>query len=241
MKVYDFFLLVLAGSTLAACAGGIKQHEATYNERMLADQRARIAAGEDVYGENLPALSSDPIQSSLWAKSVGSPYIVRNQKAQAVGDLLTIVIDETAEASTKANTETKRDSDVELGTSGTLGQGDPTQIGSVGLTSEFSNNFKGEGTTDRSGRFQATVQAVVEDVLPNGTLFIRGRKLITINNEDQEVEISGFVRPDDIKIGNTVQSSMLADASIRYLGNGVIGDKQRVGWGSRLLDWVWPF
>ncbi|PIR21641.1 MAG: flagellar biosynthesis protein FlgH [Deltaproteobacteria bacterium CG11_big_fil_rev_8_21_14_0_20_45_16] len=225
---------------LCSCAVN-KPHEATYNERMLEYQKMRLAAGEDIYGENEAQTTSDPVQSSLWAKSVGSPYIIRNQKAQKIGDLLTIVVDETAEASTTAKTDAKKESKLSAGGGLSFGQGALEQVGSVSGTSDYTNEQKGSGTTDRSGKFQATVQAVVESVLPNGTLFVRGRKNIMINNEDQEVEISGFVRPDDIKINNTVISSMMADAEIRYLGKGTISDKQRAGWGSRFLDWVWPF
>jgi len=229
-------------SILLLCSCAVdKPHEATYNERMLEYQKMRLAAGEDIYGENEAQTTSDPVQSSLWAKSVGSPYIIRNQKAQKIGDLLTIVVDETAEASTRAKTDAKKESKLSAGAGLSFGQGALEQVGSVSGTSDYKNEQKGSGTTDRSGKFQATVQAVVESVLPNGTLFVRGRKNIMINNEDQEVEISGFVRPDDIKINNTVISSMMADAEIRYLGKGTISDKQRAGWGSRFLDWVWPF
>lgn len=226
---------------LVACGSMKKPHEPTYNEKMLEEQRARRAAGEDLNDPFSMTRSSDPIQSSLWAKSHGNPYLLRNQKAQKVGDLLTIVIMEEASATTSANTDTKRESDLELDGALSLGNAAASQKGVISGTSEYTSEFKGSGTTDRSGSLTATVQAVVEEVLPNGNLFVRGRKVITINNEDQEVEITGFVRPDDIKINNLVNSKAMADAKIRYLGNGVVADKQRVGWGTRLLDFVWPF
>jgi len=218
-----------------------KPTEPTYNQKLLRDQRARIEAGEDIYKPVSNDPSSDPIQSSLWARSIGSPYLVRNQKAQKVGDLLTILVDESAQATTSAKTDAKRDGKISLSGALTLGQGDPEQAGSLTGTAANKNEFKGEGKTDRSGKIETTVQAVVEDVLPNGTLFVRGRKELTINNEDQVVEITGFVRSDDIRINNTVLSSLLADAEIRYVGDGVISDKQKTGWGTRLLDAVWPF
>lgn len=233
--------LLTLSFVIAACGSVRKPHEPTFNEKMLKEQRARRAAGEDMEDVFSRARSSDPVEASLWAKSKGSPYLLRNQKAQKVGDLLTIVIMEEASATTSANTDTKRESDLELDGALSLGNSAASQKGVISGTSEYSSEFKGSGTTDRSGSLTATVQAVVEEVLPNGNLFVRGRKVITINNEDQEVEITGFVRPDDIKINNLVNSKSLADAKIRYLGNGVVADKQRVGWGTRLLDFVWPF
>lgn len=235
---------LLIGSALfflTSCGGPMK-HEETFNERMLEVQKARIKNGEDVYADRESELSADPVQSSLWAKSVGSPYIIRNQKASKVGDLITILIDESATATTEANTDTNRESTLELSAAASAGGGKVIpQLGSVTGDSSTKNEFKGKGSTDRSGKFQTTVQAVVESVLPNGTLYIRGQKVIAINHEDQEVEITGFVRPDDIRIDNTVISTLMADAEIRYSGRGVVGDKQRVGWASRLFDWVWPF
>ncbi len=188
---------------------------------------------------NLP--SADPAASSLWSRSAGNPYLVRNQKAQNIGDLLTIMIEESATATTKAKTDAKRDGSIDLGGTLKMGQGTAEQLGDLSFSADHKNAFKGEGTTDRSGSLNATVQAVVENVLANGTLYVRGRKVITINNEDQEVEVTGFVRPDDIRINNTVMSSKMADAKIRYVGDGIISDKQNEGWGTRLVNAIWPF
>jgi flagellar L-ring protein precursor FlgH len=233
-------LIVLASGGLSACSL-YKPHKATFNEIQLKQQEERVKKGQSAIPEETAEMSSDPAQSSLWAKAAGSPYIIRNQKAQKVGDLLTISIDETATASTKAKTDTKKQSSLSMTGSLSAGQGASSQLGSLEAKAGNQNDFKGEGTTDRSGKFQTTVQAVVENVLPNGTLFVRGHKAITINKEDQEVEISGFVRPDDIRINNTVDSKVLADAEIRYIGEGMVSDKQQAGWGARLIDAIWPW
>lgn len=233
-------LLVL--SFLSACSMRLPAtHKDSFNEKMLKQQQAKIDAGEDVYGDGKQDMSSDPVQSSLWAKSVGSPYIIRNQKASKVGDLITIVILEKSTAKSNAKTETKRDSGTDVDFSLKYGSLATKQHGLVAGSGGLKSDFKGEGKTDRTGELSATVQAVVETVLQNGTLFVRGHKIITVNNEDQTVELSGFVRPDDIRINNTVTSELMADARIRYIGDGVVGDKQYVGWGTRLADWLWPF
>lgn len=234
-------LTFLAILPIMACASIPRDRVQTYNEKLLQKQHEAMARGEDPNAVKTMEVSSDPVQSSLWARSIGSPYIIRNQKAAKVGDLVTIMIDEEASASTSAKTDAKKNSSLSL--AGTLGFGmDTSQTrGTVGSTAATTNDFKGEGKTDRSGRFQSTVQAVVENVLENGTLFVRGRKVITINQEDQEVEIAGFVRPDDIRIDNTVPSRLMADAEVRYVGAGIISDKQHGGWGSRIIDAIWPF
>ncbi len=234
-----FATAALIGFFISSC--GLRPAKPTYNQSQLKIQEDRAKAGLNPMNATSSEPTADPIQSSLWAKSNGSPYLIRNQKAQNVGDLITVIVSESATAKTQAKTDAKRDGSLSL--SGTLsgGQAATGQRGIFSAETANKNEFKGEGKTDRSGTFETTVQAVVENVLPNGTLFVRGRKEITINNEQQEVEISGFVRPDDIRINNTVNSVLMADAEIRYIGDGVVSDKQNTGWGTRLLDTIWPF
>ncbi|MBN8554903.1 MAG: flagellar basal body L-ring protein FlgH [Deltaproteobacteria bacterium] len=234
-------LALIMSLSFVACGALRKPSEPTFNQKMLKVQEERMKAGEDLSAQQDATPTADTVQASLWAKSGGSPYIIRNQRAQKVGDLLTIVIVEDAKATAGAKTDAKRDGSNNLGLTVGAGQGASTQLGTLSGVMNNKNNFKGEGQTNRSGTFNATVQAVVENVLPTGTLYIRGKKKININNEDQDVEISGFVRPDDIRINNTVISTLLADASIRYSGEGVVSDKQYTGWGTRLLDSIWPF
>ncbi|MDB5038417.1 MAG: Flagellar biosynthesis, basal-body outer-rane (lipopolysaccharide layer) ring protein [Bacteriovoracaceae bacterium] len=235
-----FLMIALFAFGFSACSF-YKPHKDTFNEAQLKQQEERVKAGQSPNAEVSNEMSADPIQASLWAKSVGSPVIFRNQKAQKVGDLLTIVVNEDATATTAANTDTKKQSTVDITAGLTAGQGTSSQLGVMEMKGAHQNDFKGQGTTDRSGKFTTTVQAVVENVLPNGTLFVRGHKAITINKEDQEIEISGFVRPDDIRINNTVISTVMADAQIRYIGEGQLSDKQGGGWGAKLLDLFWPF
>jgi len=77
--------------------------------------------------------------------------------------------------------------------------------------------------------------------MDNGNLVVEGRKQVTINAEDQYIIITGIVRPQDVSATNHVYSQHLADARIIYTGSGIIDDKSRPGWGTRILDWVWPF
>ena len=78
-------------------------------------------------------------------------------------------------------------------------------------------------------------------ILPGRRFKIEGRRSVTINNEEQIMILQGFIRYQDIGFDNTISSTLIADASITYTGQGVLADEQRVGWGSRLLSWVWPF
>ncbi len=109
------------------------------------------------------------------------------------------------------------------------------------LETERSNKTAGSGATSRSNTLTAKIAARVTEILPNGDFRIIGTHFTKVNNEDHYVTISGIIRPTDISANNYILSSAIADARIEYSGDGTIGTKQRVGWGTKVLDLVWPF
>jgi flagellar L-ring protein precursor FlgH len=180
---------------------------------------------------------------SLWQASAGG--IVEDYKARSRGDIVTIVITETASASKEATTGTSRASDVAAGIPNLFG------LESSGLTkymdlsklanASVSSKFNGSGSTTRKENLNATITARVIDVLANGNLLIEGRRNVLVNNEDQIIVLTGTVRPRDINSDNQVNSTLVADARIMYSGNGIISDRQQPGWLMGIMDKVWPF
>ena len=55
------------------------------------------------------------------------------------------------------------------------------------------------------------------------------------------VTLTGIIRPQDIDRNNIVPSTKVAEARMTISGVGVVSDKQRVGWGQRIIDHVYPF
>jgi flagellar L-ring protein precursor FlgH len=169
-----------------------------------------------------------------------------DQRAMHIGDIVTIRIVEVSQATEKATTDTGRTSSLEAGIPNFLGQeltparrafSNPSQL----ITSSTKNNFSGSGETTRSGSLSATISTKVVDVLPNGNLAIEGKREIYINNEKKEILLQGLIRQKDIAADNSVLSTQVADAKVMYTGVGVLGEKQRPGWLSRVFDLVWPF
>ena len=68
-----------------------------------------------------------------------------------------------------------------------------------------------------------------------------GKRNILINKEMQEIEISGYVRPQDIGINNSVQSLYLADAEVKYKGKLVFDGKTQPGLISNVLGSIAGF
>ena len=82
---------------------------------------------------------------------------------------------------------------------------------------------------------------MVAEVLPSGILRIEGTKIISVNNEEQIMVLTGLIRPRDITSDNEVDSTRVANMRIDYYGRGDIGDAQRQGWLGQLVRKVWPF
>ena len=109
------------------------------------------------------------------------------------------------------------------------------------VNATIANSKQGTGTVTRNGTLTATISALITDIVPGGNLRIEGRRSVTVNNEEQIMVLRGIVRPQDINFDNTIPSTLIADASISYSGEGVVADEQRKGWLAKILSKVWPF
>jgi flagellar L-ring protein precursor FlgH len=70
---------------------------------------------------------------------------------------------------------------------------------------------------------------------------VQGAREIKVNDETQYMVVTGLIRQRDIDSDNSILSTQMADSRIDYYGKGVLADKQKSGWLTRLLDIVWPF
>jgi flagellar L-ring protein precursor FlgH len=180
---------------------------------------------------------------SLWPAD-DHVFFYGDKKALRVGDIITVRIVESAQASNTADTDLSRNSSIKAGLSSFFGKKKFLNLFKLDedlLASSAENSHQGSGSTTRSGQLTATMTAVVRDVLPNGNLIIQGMREVLVNHEQQFITLTGIVRPLDVDRDNIVLSTQLADASITIGGLGVVADKQRSGWGTWLFDFIWPF
>jgi flagellar L-ring protein precursor FlgH len=180
-----------------------------------------------------------PAEGSLWNPHVFYS-LYADVKARNVGDNVTINFVETASASKNATTKTARNSDIDASWSGVLAKMSGDWVGSE-VKSAYANSFNGQGETTRKSSLNAFITVRVIQVLPNGNLVVQGSREVQVNNENQFINIQGVIRPEDISSSNVVLSTFVADAKIELNGQGVVSDKQRVPWMTRILDWIWPF
>jgi flagellar L-ring protein precursor FlgH len=199
-------------------------------------------------GIDVPKITRpQPPSGSIWSGESTNNLICSDKKARYINDIVTIIVSEIAAGGNKATTNTSRDTNTSAAITSLFGienaiiGNNATMGGKIGLGGTSTNSMKGDGDTSRNGTLQARISARVLKVSENGNLLIEGRRQVTVNAEDQYIIISGIVRPDDIGAENTIESQYIADARILYTGNGVINDKMRPGWLTRVVDWVWPF
>ena len=162
--------------------------------------------------------------------------LFRDKRGRQAGDVVTVMVLEAAKASNDSRTETNNKNKIGVGSekgSGLLGW-----VPGFGVNGSTNLEYDGKGATQRNGALKATVTARIIEVFNNGNLLIEGVKTVTINNEDEILEVRGIVRPDDISPDNTVLSYKLADASISYTGSGVVNSAQEPGIFTRFFNWL---
>jgi flagellar L-ring protein precursor FlgH len=193
---------------------------------------------------NGPLSLGDPGQtSSLWRESSTRQDFFRDVRAWQPMDLITVRILERTEGRKEADTETKSQSTVSAAIDNLFGLEDhlPGSDPTTTLGANTQNDFKGEGETTRRDSLTGSLSAMVAEVLPSGILRIEGTKIISVNNEEQIMVLTGLVRPRDITSDNEVDSTRVANMRIDYYGRGDIGDAQRQGWLGQIIRKVWPF
>lgn len=193
------------------------------------------------YAEDEPG--AKPTAGSLFSDA--KTGLFQDPLAGHVGDILSIKIDESADAQGDSTTSLSRKSSMSAGVDTFFGLVtalksagiDPTKLAELST----SSSFDGSGATARKGQLSGDLTVRVRKEMPNGDLFVEGTKVVLINNEEYHLYISGLVRRTDITRENTVLSSRVADAQIEFTGRGDIADQNRKGWLLRLIDFLNPF
>ena len=105
-----------------------------------------------------------------------------------------------------------------------------------------NEDFKSKGKSEQKNSLTGNIGVTVTEVLANGNLIVQGEKLVTINQGDEYIQLSGTVRSRDVGLDNKISSSKVANAQIVYSGVGLTHDSNSGGWGTRFfMSDVWPF
>ena len=188
----------------------------------LASDRQKIATG-GIYSNR---------QSDAW--------FGRGRNYQ-VGDIITVLLNESTQAARTQNTDVSRES------KNSLPNGFNTKLGNLnpilnGIDVNNNNNSsKGAGKADQQASLSGSVAVTVIEILANGNLMIRGEKKLGLSEGTEVIQVSGVIRPEDVGPNSTVQSRRLANAQIAYRGSGDLANATKAGWGTNLMHKYWPF
>jgi flagellar L-ring protein precursor FlgH len=166
--------------------------------------------------------------------------------ARRVGDLFSVVIEETSSA--KLDAKQSADKSTDIGGSASFGHpnvdGRKTSWTNATLpafSATASRKFNGQGSMENKGVLSGSVTVRVMDVLPGGQLLIEGKRTLVMQKETLTFTVMGTVRQEDIAADNSVQSSRVGDLTIRYESNGSVATAQKKGIFDRVIDWINPF
>lgn len=161
---------------------------------------------------------------SLFQSSGMLASAARDVRANATGDIVTIVVSDRASATATGGTNTNRQSSGNAQITslvGTLAAGNP-----LASLLDFSNSrdLKGQGETTRAMDLTTTISARVVATTPNGLLVVEGTKETVVNSERQVVVLRGLARAVDITPANTIRSDQISDLTLQVNGKGVVND-----------------
>jgi flagellar L-ring protein precursor FlgH len=188
-----------------------------------------------------PPVVAAPADGSIYHDNQNMELFT-DARAHRVGDILTIALVESTQASKKASTTTSKKDNADIGAPTVLGHGLSINGNPLSAGLESERSFDGNGSSSQSNQLTGQITVTVAERLSNGNLIVRGEKWLTINQGQELVRISGIVRPQDISPDNSVPSTRVADARISYTGRGTLADANTRGWLSRFFNSKWmPF
>lgn len=232
---------------------------------LLAGLPRQVEAGTSIFGTKKPKQqpSHDPATSEIDrllatpvtsnempTASAGSTYSPAGSlsdpgadfRARHLGDVLTVVVFDSASAVVTGGTSQKRASSAAASIPQLFGNRSPASALANLASLNGNQQLDGTSSTSRTTTLATTLSVRVVRVLPNGDLVVEGNKLISVNSESQAVTLRGIVRQTDLGPTNSVGSGQVADLEVRINGRGVVNDAiRRPNVLYRLLLGILPF
>lgn len=153
-----------------------------------------------------------------------TPWSLTSDSRVRVGDVLTVMLEETTQASKKADTKFGKNDSVAVQPTIIAGRTLKTDVG-IGAKSDFA----GSATSTQQNALQGAITVIVYEVMPNGLLRVQGDKSLYLNQGEEIIHVSGYVRATDIDTDNRISSQRIANARISYAGQGTLADTNAPG------------
>jgi flagellar L-ring protein precursor FlgH len=178
------------------------------------------------------------ILSSLRAQFLYDDHvsIFSDVKAHAIGDVVTVLVVENANASRESKVNSSGSSNLAANGSvtGTLTDYLPV----FGLSNSLSSSHDGSEGTEQKDKLTGKISARIVEISATGMIKIRGERTVEVNGETNVMQIEGSVRPRDIATDNTIYSYKLADAKVIYRKSGIQNKLFKPGAFQRATNWL---
>jgi flagellar L-ring protein precursor FlgH len=171
------------------------------------------------------------VSGGVFSTDVGLS-LTSDSRAFRVGDVVTVNLLETTQASKKAGTSFSKESADNINAPNLLGK----TFGKAAVGLGASNSFTGDATSTQQNALTGAITVIVQEVLPNGLLRVSGEKTLTLNNGEEYVRLRGYLRAADIDADNQVSSLRIANARIAYSAQGTLAESQQPGWLTRFFN-----
>nr|WP_130099876.1 flagellar basal body L-ring protein FlgH [Siccibacter turicensis] len=217
MKVKHSLCLIVLASLLAGC------------------ESPAMMAQKDDPAFAPPKLATEPTPEGRAGGVFQTTYnwsLTADRRAWRVGDILTVMLEETTQSSKQAKTKFGKSSSVDIAAPTAFGHTADNLAGSV----DADRDFDGSATSQQQNSLRGSITVSIQQVQPNGVMVIGGEKWLTLNQGDEYIRVTGLVRADDIQNDNTVSSQRIGNARISYAGRGALSDSNAAGWLTRLFN-----
>lgn len=191
--------------------------------------RAPIAATPDEDAVPVARTAQRGVSGGVFSSDALS--LTSDARAYRVGDVVTVILQETTQASKRAGTSFNKGSSASVAPLGALGK----TFGKTGLDISADRSFKGDSTSTQQNALSGALTVIVQEVLPNGLLRVSGEKNMTLNQGEEFLRLKGYIRAADVDADNQVSSLRVANARIAYSAKGVLADANSAGWLTRFF------
>lgn len=211
-----------------------------------------------------PAPANNP--GSLYSQAAQPSYLYEDNRARRIGDVVMVNVTEKSNAKNKSKTKSNGKNTMDIGVnnyfqsatmdpfpgSKALRSATGMDLGALAgmkgvngstpmVNTSRNDQFDSDGETSRESTVTYTIGCRIVNILPGGVMQVEGARQVRVNDDTQIMVVRGLLRPMDVGPDNAVPSTALAEAQIDMFGTGVLADRQKPGWLSRILDNIWPF
>lgn len=213
---------ILSVCALSACFGGTKDGPQPGFEAVLAPEHAAMTQHN----------------GAIYQAANGYAALTSGARAAMVGDVITIQLVERTAATKSNSASTSKSGNFDLSppTTGPLALFEASDINIGG-----DQSFSGSGRAAQTNSLFGEISVTIAQIYPNGTMKVKGEKLLNLNRGKEYIQMTGIIRAADISADNRVLSSRVADAKISYAGTGEIAHASKQGWLQRFFSAISPF